>query len=350
MKKYLIFIFLFLGNAVPPCRACTAFCLLSQGRYYLAKNLDWPVDDGLVFLNRASIAKRSAGISSRQLAWTSKYTSITFNQFGKEFPLGGMNEKGLVIEELNGPAFVPDSGEEGYALNEFQLVQYLLDCCSDAADVMAEVQHLQVFPELVSLHYLVMDRKGQVLIVEPVSGAIKYIKGRDTGIPVLSNNAYLESLRYLQNYQGWGGTIPVEHRPGSNERFVSAAHMLMAPDEGPAITRAFAMLDTLSQEDTRWSLVYDPEALCIHFRFHACPGARCFSFADISSAFNGLWAGRNVADCALTGDPAFRTISQADNSALLQAVAAKLNSILERPGIKKLLNEWDHYARKLYAP
>ncbi len=33
-----------------------------------------------------------------QVHWTAVYGSISFNQYGKEFPTGGMNEKGLVVE------------------------------------------------------------------------------------------------------------------------------------------------------------------------------------------------------------------------------------------------------------
>ena len=32
------------------------------------------------------------------ISWTSKFGNVTFNQYGKEFPTGGMNENGLVIE------------------------------------------------------------------------------------------------------------------------------------------------------------------------------------------------------------------------------------------------------------
>ena len=34
------------------------------------------------------------------IAWTSKYGSATFNQYGREFPMGGMNEAGLVVESM----------------------------------------------------------------------------------------------------------------------------------------------------------------------------------------------------------------------------------------------------------
>jgi Penicillin V acylase and related amidases len=36
----------------------------------------------------------------KPIEWISKYGSITFNQSGREFPHGGINEKGLVIEQM----------------------------------------------------------------------------------------------------------------------------------------------------------------------------------------------------------------------------------------------------------
>ena len=32
--------------------------------------------------------------------WTAQYGSITFNQYGRELPTGGINEAGLVVESM----------------------------------------------------------------------------------------------------------------------------------------------------------------------------------------------------------------------------------------------------------
>jgi uncharacterized protein (TIGR03663 family) len=101
-------------------QGCTTF-LLHEGREVLAgKNLDWPIGDGAIHLNRRNRSKsallRNPG---RPLRWTSKYGSVTFNQLGHDLPLGGMNERGLVIEELSySPARYPDRDARP-AVNEF---------------------------------------------------------------------------------------------------------------------------------------------------------------------------------------------------------------------------------------
>ena len=76
--------------------ACTAFCIKDSNNLLVAKNLDWPVGDGLILVNKRGLFKEAYISGSKRISWTSRYGSITFNQFGKEFPLGGMNEKGLV--------------------------------------------------------------------------------------------------------------------------------------------------------------------------------------------------------------------------------------------------------------
>jgi hypothetical protein len=67
----------------------------------LAKNLDWPISDGYILVNKPGVKKNAFTNQHPRISWISKYGSITLNQFGKEFPLGGMNEAGLAIEELN---------------------------------------------------------------------------------------------------------------------------------------------------------------------------------------------------------------------------------------------------------
>src|SRR6266480_3041856 len=79
--------------------ACTTFCLKHKGEVLFGKNYDWSIGDGLVFVNKRGIAKTATAEGTpRPAKWVSKYGSVTFNQYGRENPSGGMNEAGLVIE------------------------------------------------------------------------------------------------------------------------------------------------------------------------------------------------------------------------------------------------------------
>src|SRR4030042_6580481 len=73
-----LFVFLALGlitaGLARPGEACTAFVMRGGGAVLLAKNLDWPVGEGIVFVNKRNVYKKAFGGSrSPALRWTSKY-------------------------------------------------------------------------------------------------------------------------------------------------------------------------------------------------------------------------------------------------------------------------------------
>ncbi len=333
--------------------ACSAFCLQSDHHAVLAKNLDWPVDDGLILMNCPGITKSAFGTSAKRLTWVSRYYSITFNQFGKEFPLGGMNEAGLVVEELNMPAYDAVVDSCRYGLNEFQLVQYLLDNCATLEEVSGYLEKILVTPALVSLHYLVMERSGGSLILEPDQNGITVIS-TDLTPPVLSNNPYMESLKYLSKFRGFGGDLPVVHREGSNERFVSMAGMLNRSFDGNPVSTAFAMLDTVSQMDTRWSIVYDVSNLTVSLKFHNCRHVRTFHLEELmdqvqstdTSPVSGQSPGTEVSDCREDSKNTFRLISSCENAALIRTVFDLLHEDLNLAGRPDLVENWIIYSQR----
>src|SRR5437016_4391203 len=81
--------------------ACTTFCLVGKGEVLFGRNYDWTIGDALVLVNKRGVAKTATIIDSDNGAkWVSKYGSVTFNQYVRENPTGGMNEMGLVVEQL----------------------------------------------------------------------------------------------------------------------------------------------------------------------------------------------------------------------------------------------------------
>lgn len=80
--------------------ACTTFVLSDGNAVLFARNLDWYWPDGFVVVNQRDIEKTAFGTPKQSARWTSKYGSVTFNQFGRELPFGGINEAGLVVENM----------------------------------------------------------------------------------------------------------------------------------------------------------------------------------------------------------------------------------------------------------
>ena len=113
---FISFFFCFLQTGV----GCSTFLLKKGSVVLAAHNLDIPGHiPGAIIINKRNVMKtRSSWFElttgekdpSPNLAWTSKYASVTFNPLGREFPDGGMNETGLFIEEmtLTGTKFPED--------------------------------------------------------------------------------------------------------------------------------------------------------------------------------------------------------------------------------------------------
>lgn len=308
--------------------ACTAFCLKNSEQIIMAKNLDWPVDQGMIFVNSKGLEKHSLNHLSEGIFWTSKYASITFSQFGKEFPLGGMNEAGLVIEELNTAPFTSNCEKPSHVLNEFQVVQFILDNCIDVEDVTQCLDTLCITSDLISLHYMVADRSGGCIILEPAEDGLNIHRTKD--YPVLSNNPYLESLNYLKNFNGFGGELPVLNRKGSNERFVFATGMLSKYEDSDPLDYSFAIMDSVAQEDTQWSIVYDLTHLKIHFRHCDCSTTGVFDFSHLDFDEMKPGTGCKVPDCKCDNTKAFNILTAKDNSDLVRSVVEILKS---EPGL-----------------
>ena len=259
-------LFATVSSAIP----CTAFALRDGRKIVVGKNLDWPVGEGFVVVNKRNISKTALVDSSdTPLKWISKYGSITFNQFGLEFPLGGMNEAGLVIEELSSPLSVYPPPDGRPVVNEFQWIQYHLDRHASVKELLESDEQIRVSRQWFDLHYLVYDRSGHVAVVEFLDGKYTAYTADDVPVEVLSNNTYAESIRYLKLHQGYGGGHPIRYGTGSTQRFLLAASLIdnySAELLGQAVEYAFTILDSVRQHDTQWRIVYDIQRRMIHWK------------------------------------------------------------------------------------
>lgn len=266
--------------------SCSAFVWQASGRILLAKNLDWPIEDGWVMSNPPGVHKQGfLREGEKALIWQSRYHSVTFNQLAKDFPLGGMNEKGLVIEELNySPSRYPQT--RGACVNEFQWIQYQLDCADSVAAVYASLPRLGVCPVLVGLHYLICDRFGEVAILEFIDGQVRWTSGNELVMPVLTNNSYDNSIDYLRRHEGFGGRMKPHDGPESPERFVRICTRLRHLGQlglEPSFGASFAVLNSVSQRDTQWRIVYAPREGEIRFSTNKNPRIKRLRISDFGS-------------------------------------------------------------------
>ena len=302
-KSFLSLFIIFLSAHDPLC--CSAFSLSSDSSNILGRNYDWYFGNCLIMVNKRNISKKvflcNNSIFSRRLiknvkmdiepeiipedsivlSWISKYGSITFNQYGRGFPLEGMNEAGLVITLLQTSDThypIPDSRSP---VDIFTWIQYQLDNCASINDVIKTNNKIRIHSASIPVHFILSDRSGICSVIEFIGDTLTSFS--DTSLPytVLTNTLYLQSLKYYQLH--WDGNIP--NKKSSFHRFSVIADMQERQNGRPDDTYAFEILQSVSRNPngllcfflrlfqkeilamyTQWSVVYDIKNQKIHFK------------------------------------------------------------------------------------
>jgi choloylglycine hydrolase len=231
------------------------------------KNYDWMIGDGAIFVNKRGVTKWSSVEGEKNPAlWTSRYGSVTFNQYGREQPSGGMNEAGLVIEVMWLEDTEYPAADDRAVVDVLEWIQYNLDTAATTADVIRNSDKMRIASR-VKLHYLINDRAGEAATIEFLKGRLVAHSGSTLVHAALTNDTYESSTRFAAGRSPDG--VPGE---GSLERFSRAAAMAAkfgreSRDEGASVKFAFELLTGVAQKDsTQWSIVYDQKRGRIHFR------------------------------------------------------------------------------------
>lgn len=322
--------------------ACTTFCLEAREQLVFGRNLDWNTGVGFVFVNKRNIGK-SAVVYPPELPaeWISKYGSITFNQYGRELPMGGMNEAGLIVEQmwLGGTKF-PEPDQRP-ALRELNWIQYQLDIHQTVEEIIASDADVRISPDSAPIHFLVCDRSGTKATIEFLKG--KMVVHRATTMPVaaLANNTYEESLEYLKRFQGFGGEEAIPTSMGSFNRFVWAAQGIEeyrnrgeSTIEG-IVDHAFEILKTVSQGSfTQWSIVYDPQNLAISYKTCQSPGIKTLSMDAFDFACKTPCQVLDIDDVESgNGAPHFIDYTTTINRKLIYAAWKKTSFLKDTPDL-----------------
>ncbi|HEY0678926.1 MAG TPA: linear amide C-N hydrolase [Chitinophagaceae bacterium] len=274
---------LFFTRALP----CSTFFIHHNGQMVFGRNYDWVAGTGIVCTNQRGLFKTSYRVSDGgSISWTSRYGSLTFNQYGKEFPTGGMNEKGLVVELMWLDETVYPGKDDRPAIGVLQWIQYQLDNNSTIDEVIASDKLLRITATTTPLHYLVADATGAAATIEFLGGKMVVHKGENLSYPVLTNSVYSESVSItkdaLKNNKPAGSA-------SSTDRFIKACKMVeeFKSDKIGAslVDHSFRILDAVSQGDyTRWSIVYDITNRKIHFKTNSAPMRKSLAFSAFEFA------------------------------------------------------------------
>jgi choloylglycine hydrolase len=248
---------------------CSAFLREGAAGPVMGKSYDWDDERGFVLVNKRGVEKRALVLSARErpATWRSRYASLTFNQYGRELPNGGLNEAGVAVEVLVLPDTAYERRDDRPALTELGLVQYLLDQASTTADAIALARSVRVAPVSARLHYFVCDAGGACATLELLRGSLVVSTGGDLPVRAVTNSPYAASVQALRR-----GPDKVR---GSLRRFVRLAGQVRDGADGDAVAGAFAVLDGVRFEDsTQWQIVYELRARRVHFRSRRHPAVK----------------------------------------------------------------------------
>jgi penicillin V acylase-like amidase (Ntn superfamily) len=197
MKSLLLSTLLVITASVNSSFGCTTFCLRSKGHVLFGRNYDWNIGDGLILVNKRRLTKTTNGDGGpRPANWISRYGSVTFNQYGRENPTGGMNEAGLVVEELWLADTEYPHDKTLSAIDTQEWIQYELDTSATVEEAIANARKVRIDSE-VKVHYLIGDRFGNAASIEFLKGTFVAHTGRTLAIQALANDSYAKSVGYL---------------------------------------------------------------------------------------------------------------------------------------------------------
>lgn len=281
----LIFIFTFLF-IIESAHSCTTFCINTDDELVFGKNYDFDIGNGIVFINKRGVFKTAFTDNETPAEWVSKYGSVSFNQFGREFPMGGMNEEGLVVELmwLDETVF-PSPDDRASVGGILQWIQYQLDNCETIQEVIDSDKFLRIPEGSVPVHYLITDKYGNTATIEFLNGSLVKHSGKDLKYPALTNDTYAKSLEYAKIFKGLGGSRMLNGTTSSMDRFTTTCSMLndySKEKNGNAVNYGFEILKDVSQgRMTKWSIVYDIKNMKVYFRTLDNSKIRTIEFAGL---------------------------------------------------------------------
>jgi hypothetical protein len=145
----------------------------------------------MIFTNKRGLIKQAAVFPpDRPLEWVSIYGSITFAQSGKEYPVSGVNEAGLIVEQATlPPAQYPEHQGKPLA-SSLEATQYLLDACGSVEQALDALERFTIAKTSWPVHYMLLDGSGTAAVVEFLEGQKQIHRISSAEGTLLANTLY----------------------------------------------------------------------------------------------------------------------------------------------------------------
>ena len=278
----------------PSVSACSIFSFTRSGHTVYGRNLDWPNPfPGAVIVNPRGLVKSilpwsgswPAPYDGQPVKWVSRYGSIAFTCYGRDFIEGGMNEAGLVVDEASLTAgYPPVDGRPGVSCAQW--IQYQLDSYGTVEEVLEHLDDLR--PDGEGWHYLIADAGGECAVIEYEKGNPLVYRGDEVECCALTNTRYRRALNQLPLDAAFGGDIDMGAGTDSYGRFVRVAALMRdydADSDGAPPEYAFRILDEVSCYDTIRSVVYDVGGMRVWWRTPGNQAVRWLDFSDLDPGY-----------------------------------------------------------------
>lgn len=246
---------------------------------------------GLVFINKRGVFKTGRSWSElinkdqrhpSDFSWISRYGSVSFNTFGKDFPDGGMNEAGIYIWEmgLSNSEVVYPKNDKLPRLNQMHWMQYILDNASSLDEAVACAHQFEI--DGWGWHFFLGDRDGNCAVIDFVDGRVIVHRGEEMPVPGLFNALYAREIEQSRYFKGFGGQYDPKLTDKNVPRYVKTGILTRAyAGKENALDYTFMILDHLFvNEVADWSVVFDVKRRQVHFKTSLNRAIKHFSIDD----------------------------------------------------------------------
>lgn len=348
------------------CLACSTFALTNDNSYLIGHNLGGSESlmkvPGTVFVNTRGVKKGSAtftelfegeAASLPKLKWTSKYGSVTYNPFGRDFPDGGLNEMGLYVGEMSASKdhqYPENAGKPKFFTHLW--IQYLLDSFATVDEVLSSLSDVSLDQSFSEWHFFVADTEGNEAIVEFIKGETIVYSNDEMPVKVLCNTHYADSLDFLRTFKGYGGDREIDFSDKTYDpvsriryRFVHAAKMLDDNRRNPAesdVHYAFDILEQMNFGCTLWSIVYDMKNMKMYYRTNQSTNVKHFGFSAFDFTCEGPVMMLDIHE-DLSGDVTekFKPYSKEANRSQIERLFKTIWS--GKPGVSETIDRFADY-------
>lgn len=286
MKRLCVLLFLTI-TLLNDSHACVTFIMNTKDSLIFGWNYEFDCGSGFLIENKKGLTKKSfVSTNENPINWISKYGSITFNQWGKEFPSGGINEMGLVVVQTMFVKTQYPLNDDRLVISELQWIQYQLDNFSTVQEIIDSNKQLRISRNSIPLHFMICDKKGNIAVLEFLDGKMICTRNSDLLYPIMGNDSYPNSLVEIGKYQGYGGNLKIPENstgPNCGNFIIASDYVKRYNNQQNLIDYSFNILSQSSeQRRTQWSVVFDIMNGDIHFKSLTSKRIKTISLFDFS--------------------------------------------------------------------